>query len=173
MSALAHFADPSRTFPEVREVPIGDIGLLAYSITSSACSRNDPGIVRPSALAVVRLMTRSNLALEPAANDYITCRVNSVDLKNRLGDVETDCRDRFHVWLLQIVGALTAPTSMALPCRWRNRPQEHTIVVARIPGSLQRLGQLGHLPSMLDRLSRSFTVREQGKHLGVLHRYWF
>src|SRR6266516_3918413 len=32
-----------------------------HSITSSARSRNDSGIVRPSALAVVRLMTRSNL----------------------------------------------------------------------------------------------------------------
>src|SRR5512133_1498861 len=62
-------------------------------------------------------------ALEPTANDYITCRVNSVDLKNRLGDIETDCRDRLHLWLLRIVGALTAPTSMALPCRWRSRPQ--------------------------------------------------
>src|ERR1700756_252169 len=62
-------------------------------------------------------------ALELTANDYITRRVNSVDLKNRLGDIETDCRDRLHVWLLRIVGALTAPTSMALPCRWRSRPQ--------------------------------------------------
>src|SRR6266498_4834852 len=24
-----------------------------------------------------------------------------------------------------MVGALTAPTSMALPCRWRSRPQHH------------------------------------------------
>src|SRR5712675_2054570 len=48
-------------------------------------------------------------ALELTANDYITCRVNSVDLKNRLGDIETNCRDRLHVWLLRIVGALTAP----------------------------------------------------------------
>src|SRR5215469_7018956 len=62
-------------------------------------------------------------ALEPAANDYITCRVNSVDLKNRLSDIETDRPDRLHVWLLRIVGASTAPTSMALPCRWRSRPQ--------------------------------------------------
>src|SRR5262249_2422071 len=36
---------------------------------------------------------------------------------------ETDGRDRLHVWLLRIVGASTAPTSMALPCRWRSRPQ--------------------------------------------------
>src|SRR5215475_3533166 len=56
-------------------------------------------------------------ALELAANDYITCRVNSVDLKNRLSDVETDCRHCLHVWLLRIVGALAAPTSLALTCR--------------------------------------------------------
>src|SRR5262249_21796121 len=35
--------------------------LRAHSITSSARSKNDSGIVSPSALAVVRLMTRSNL----------------------------------------------------------------------------------------------------------------
>src|SRR5262249_25832687 len=62
-------------------------------------------------------------ALELTANDDITCRINSVDLKNRLSDIETDGRDRLHVWLLRIVGALTAPTSMALPCRWRSRPR--------------------------------------------------
>src|SRR5215831_1952043 len=62
-------------------------------------------------------------ALELTANDYIICRVNSVDLKNRLSDIETNCRDRLHVWLLRIVGASTAPTSTALPCRWRSRPQ--------------------------------------------------
>src|SRR5437660_10049275 len=47
-------------------------------------------------------------ALELTANDYITCRVNSVDLKNRLGDIETNCRDRLHVWLLRIVGGLNS-----------------------------------------------------------------
>src|SRR5262249_16903707 len=62
-------------------------------------------------------------ALELTTNDDITCRVNSVDLKNRLSNIETDGRDRLHVWLLRIVGASTAPTSMALPCRWRSRPQ--------------------------------------------------
>src|ERR1700745_142608 len=38
-----------------------DLAPPHHSITSSARSRNDSGIVRPSALAVVRLMTRSNL----------------------------------------------------------------------------------------------------------------
>src|SRR5262245_12486282 len=68
-------------------------------------------------------------ALELTANDYITCRVHSVDLKNRLSDIETNCRDRLHVWLLRIVGASTAPTSMALPCRWRSRPTNPIEVV--------------------------------------------
>ena len=33
----------------------------AYSITSSALARSDGGTVRPSALAVLRFMTNSNL----------------------------------------------------------------------------------------------------------------
>src|SRR5450631_798958 len=48
---------------------------------------------------------------------------DSVNLEYRFGDVETDCCNRLHTWLLQIVGALTAPTFMALTCRWRSRPQ--------------------------------------------------
>jgi hypothetical protein len=43
-------------------------------------------------------------ALDLATNNYITRRVNAVDLKNRLGDIETDGRDRLHLWLLRIVG---------------------------------------------------------------------
>ena len=56
-------------------------------------------------------------ALQLAADDHLAGGINSVDLKDRLGDVETDRRDRLHDWLLQIVGALTAPTSLALTCR--------------------------------------------------------
>src|SRR5450830_1570119 len=63
--------------------------------------------------------------LQLPADDDLTFRINAVDLENRLGDVETDCRDRLHAWLLQIVGALTAHTFMALTCRWRSRPQHH------------------------------------------------
>jgi hypothetical protein len=36
-------------------------------------------------------------------------RVHAVDLKNRLCDIETDCRDCLHALLLRIMGALTAP----------------------------------------------------------------
>src|SRR5450756_443909 len=60
----------------------------------------------------------------PPDDNFIFC-VDAVDLEYRLGDIETDCRDRMHAWLLQIVGALTAPTFMALTCRWRSRPQHH------------------------------------------------
>ncbi len=75
------------------------------------------------------LKERQDVApLELTADQYIAFRIDAVNLKNRLCDVETDGRDRLYVWLLQIVGALTAPTSMALACRWRSRPQhqEHT-----------------------------------------------
>src|SRR5262249_44554077 len=34
--------------------------------------------------------------LEPAPDDHIAFGVNAVDLENRLCDVETDCRNRFH-----------------------------------------------------------------------------
>src|SRR5262245_33267799 len=62
-------------------------------------------------------------ALELAANDHIACRIDAVDLENRFCNVETDRRNRLHVWLLRIMGASTATTSMALMCRWRSRPQ--------------------------------------------------
>jgi len=35
-------------------------------------------------------------ALQPTPDDYVACRVDAVDLKNRLRDVETDCRDHVH-----------------------------------------------------------------------------
>src|SRR5262249_1129537 len=55
--------------------------------------------------------------------EHVAIGVNAVHLKTRLGDVETDCLNCLHVWLLSIVGALTAPTFMALARRWRSRPQ--------------------------------------------------
>src|SRR3972149_5427442 len=63
--------------------------------------------------------------LQLTADEHPAFRVDAVHLKNRLRDVETDGCDRLHDWLLRIVGALTAPTSMALMCRWRSRPQHH------------------------------------------------
>src|SRR5664279_6012222 len=72
------------------------------------------------------LEERQDIApLQLSACDHLPLRINAVDLEHRLGDIETDCCDRMHAWLLQIVGALTAPTFMALTCRWRSRPQHH------------------------------------------------
>src|SRR5271167_4363392 len=62
-------------------------------------------------------------ALQLPADDHPAFRVDAVNLKHRFGDVETDCPDCLHSWLLRIVGASTAPKSMALTCRWRSRPQ--------------------------------------------------
>jgi hypothetical protein len=35
-------------------------------------------------------------ALQPAADDHLAVSINAMDLKNRLRDIETDCRDRLH-----------------------------------------------------------------------------
>src|ERR1700692_4935014 len=81
-------------------------------------------------------------ALQLTANDHLAFRVNAVHLKYRLRNVETDGCDRLHDWLLRIVGALTAPTSLALMCRWRSRPQhqERTFKrTGRLPLSVQRV----------------------------------
>src|SRR5215467_2260922 len=113
-------------------------------------------------------------ALELTANDYITCRVNSVDLKNRLRDIETDCRDRLHVWLLRIVGASTAPTSMALPCRWRSRPQHQKRTHApqqsisiRSPCRHTNIGPIVHQFCALSRASIIFFASATIASLGL------
>ena len=61
MSLIPHVclppkADIKRLGGNVRFVPEGDIA-LAHSITSSAVESSDCGTVRPSALAVLRLIT--------------------------------------------------------------------------------------------------------------------
>src|SRR6516165_11641940 len=61
--------------------------------------------------------------LQLTTNHHLASGINAMHLKDRLGDVETDCRDRLHDWFLRIVGALAAPKSMALTCPWRSRPQ--------------------------------------------------
>src|SRR6476660_10517184 len=82
---------------------------------------------------------QNRAALQLTADDHPPFRINAVHLKYRLRNVETYSRDRLHDWLLQIVGALTAPTSMALMCRWRSRPQ-HQKRTSRPPAL--RSGQL-------------------------------
>jgi hypothetical protein len=50
-----------RTSPDVGEVPNCDIGRF-YSMTSSAVASSNGGTVTPSAVAVFRLITRSNFS---------------------------------------------------------------------------------------------------------------
>src|SRR6266436_2365383 len=70
-------------------------------------------------------------ALELAADDHTACRIDAVDLKNLLGNIETNRRDRLHAHLLPIVVTPSATTSMALTCRWRSRPQHQKLTPAR------------------------------------------
>jgi hypothetical protein len=39
-------------------------------------------------------------ALQLPADDDVALRINAMDLEHRLGNIETDCRDRLHGWLL-------------------------------------------------------------------------
>src|SRR5262249_12612816 len=59
MSALPPEADMCSATSDVRFGPKADIGHLFYSITSSARPSSEIGTVRPSALAVLRLMISS------------------------------------------------------------------------------------------------------------------
>jgi hypothetical protein len=75
-------------------------------------------------------------------------------LKNRLGDIETNCRDRLHVWLLRTVGALNsthihgtsvpveepstaskADTLELIPIRPLSASTGHLAVPSELPGS--------------------------------------
>src|SRR6476659_5202996 len=81
-------------------------------------------------------------ALQLPANDHFAVRIHPVNLKNRLGDVETDRCDRVHAWLLRIVVTSKATTPVALTCRWRSRPQHHVrthAVQHAFPGLQQRI----------------------------------
>src|SRR5262249_23124544 len=61
-------------------------------------------------------------ALEPTPDGHIALGVNSMNLKNRLCDVETDRRHSLHGPVLRI----RSPTAtMAPTCRWSSRPQHH------------------------------------------------
>ena len=63
-------------------------------------------------------------SLQPAADDHLAGSVNTMHLKDRFGDIKTNCSNRL-IWLLRIVGALATPISVALACPWRSRPQHH------------------------------------------------
>src|SRR5262245_9281132 len=106
------------------------------------------------------LKKRQNVtALELAANDHIACRIDAVDLKNRLCDVETDRRNRLHVWLLRIVGALTATPSMALMCRWRSRPQHQVQTHCTAANSVL----FDHLVGKREQIVRDFDTLRLGR----------
>src|SRR5438128_4030381 len=72
-----------------------------------------------------QLLEESNdvTALQLAPDDHIAFRVNAMDLKNRLRDVETNRRDSLHGPVLRIRSPPWRPRSVALTCRWRSRPQ--------------------------------------------------
>jgi hypothetical protein len=71
------------------------------------------------------LKERQHVAtLQLPANNHQTVSIHAVNLKNRLGDVETS-RTVCIVSSSESWEPSTAPTSLTLSCRWRSRPQHH------------------------------------------------
>jgi hypothetical protein len=60
--------------------------------------------------------TKDVATLQLTTENHSADAINAMYLKDRFGDVETDCRIRLHDWLLRIVGASAAPTFVALTC---------------------------------------------------------
>src|SRR5664280_3059702 len=59
--------------------------------------------------------------LQLPADDDLTFRINAVDLENRLGDVETNCRDRLHAWLLHRHVSAMNVWAVKAPTIWRSQ----------------------------------------------------
>src|SRR4029453_15577121 len=55
--------------------------------------------------------------LQLTADDHLSRRIDAVDLKHRLSDVETDCRDRLHAGSPKIATAPAAITQWHLRAR--------------------------------------------------------
>jgi hypothetical protein len=82
------------------------IGLdLAKSVFQSHGARSDGSVAFRMKISRVKLLAffASRNASSPWRLAEPPHRVNTVDLKNRLCYVETDCFDRLHEWLLRIV----------------------------------------------------------------------
>src|SRR6516225_7337632 len=110
-------------------------------------------------------------SLQLAPDDHLAYRVDAVDLKNRLRDVETDRRDPVHAALLRIVVTPAATTSMALTCRWRSRPQHHNrtsiVSIRPVPGFAgYRYLEIQHSTGSFD-----FKINLQGPMVGVAFRF--
>jgi hypothetical protein len=79
---------------------IGDI-----QRSNSAIGRHDADCQRP---LPINLKPCGHAALELAADDLLVSNINAVDLKDRLCDVETDCRDRLYDLAPPTRGALNS-----------------------------------------------------------------
>src|SRR5262245_7401576 len=105
-------------------------------------------------------------ALQLTADDHLSRRIDAVDLKHRLGDVETDCRDRLHAWL-----PITA-TAPAAITQWHLRAgggAVHSIRSRLCEGSPSVLDHSGSpaLCSAANRRWLSFSRAKRGMYFGM------
>jgi hypothetical protein len=109
------------------------LGAVMGPSVTNGVTRHRPRCRPGRAAASQRTPGRSTLQL--TADDHFAIVIDAVDLKYRLGNVETDCRDRLHDLAPPNRGGLTARTSMALTCRWRSRPQHQQRKIAKTQAS--------------------------------------
>jgi hypothetical protein len=64
-------------------------------------------------------------ALDVPADGYITLRIDALDLKDRLRDIQTDCRDRLHGSSSESWEPQQLPPPWHARAGWRSRPQHH------------------------------------------------
>src|SRR5262245_34457271 len=73
-------------------------------------------------------------ALQLSAHNNLAVRIHPMNLKNRLGDVQTNRRDRLHLGSSESWSLQTATTPLALACRWRSRSRHASELVFACAG---------------------------------------
>src|SRR4249919_3296519 len=100
------------------------------------------------------------------AHKHLAGCINAMDLKDRLGDIETDCRNRLHRELLQIVGASNSAHILGtlVPLEEPSTASIADIATVSIPVSTATakpaMTPLGEVMSV----SRSFSADRRGLH---------
>src|SRR5258707_10868365 len=88
-------------------------------------------------------------SLQLPADDHVAYHVDAVNLKNRLGDVETNCSDRLHARLLRLVVTPSATTfrGIYVPVKEPSTASGTDFLACQVrawPGRTPCLGRRGH-----------------------------
>jgi hypothetical protein len=101
-------------------------------------------------------------ALQLAANDYVALRVDAMDLKNRLRDVETDCRDSC------MLGSLKSWSPHRRPLQWHSCAGGGAVrsIKCRLLRSYLKTHPTNHCARMFQRRTKYAHAAEKTSLLG-------